>query len=254
MKLVLFENIKLCCPKDIDETKNIFNELTMNKETKYISFINPEIFLHQQKDKNLHTYFANSAYNFIDGVGLFRAINAKLNTKYKSEDRYTGTDFFNYLPDKNLNVFLFGSYKENLENACINITKKFPNIKIVGTFDGYTNIDDLRLIEVINSRKPDILIVCLGCPLQEYWISKNIDNLKVPLIFGNGGAVDFWSGKIKRAPKFILKIGCEFIYRLLQDFSIKRIKRQLKLLKFYISYKFNKYDICLIETETIGGL
>ena len=247
MTLISFENLKLCCPKDIDETKNIFDELTMKKETKYISFINPEIFLHQQQDKSLHNYFANATFNFIDGMGLFRAINAKLKTKYKSQDRHTGTDFFNYLPNKELKLFLFGSYKENLKHASINITKKNPNIKIVGTFDGYTHIEDFHLIEMINSAKPDILIVCLGCPLQENWINKNIANLKVPLIFGNGGAVDFWSGKVKRAPKLILKIGCEFIYRLFQDFSIKRIKRQLKLIKFFISYKFGLYDISFIE-------
>ena len=96
----------------------------------------------------------------------------------------------------------------------------------------------------INNSVPDIVIVCLGCPNQEMWICRNISKINAKIIIGNGGAIDFWSGNVKRAPSFFIKNGFEWIYRLFQDFSIKRIKRQLKLLKFVWNVKTKKYTVC----------
>lgn len=237
------DEIKVSFADDSEEMKKKFNEM-LDGEKQIISFINPEIFMQQKKSDILHSYFKQCKYNFVDGIGLLYAINKKCDKNFNVNYRYPGTDFFTYLPEnRDINIFLYGSKKENVIKAKEKIEKQYRNIKVVGVFDGYSVIDDEDLIARINDSNPDILIVCLGCPKQELWIEKNYDKINARIIFGNGGAVDFWSGSVKRAPEFFIKHGIEFIYRLFQNFTLKRIKRQLKLFIFLVNYKLNKYDI-----------
>lgn len=244
MKKYLFEEILLSVPSDLEEMKNVFFRMLESSEQSVISFINPEIFLAQQKNRNLHEYFKNANYNFIDGINLLYAINEKCGTSYAARDRYPGTDFFDYLPDnRKVKVYLYGSKIENLEDAKLRVESAHPNVKIIEWTFGYTKFDGDFLVEKINAANPDVLIVCKGCPLQEQWISENRNKLNAKIIFGNGGAVDFWSGNTKRAPDFMIRLGLEWLFRLFASFSFKRVVRQLKLAKFLLSYKRGLYDV-----------
>lgn len=237
------DGIKISFADNSKEMKEMFS-IMLDGEKQIISFINPEIFMQQKKSGTLHSYFEKCKYNFVDGIGLLYAINKKCNTNFGFNYRYPGTDFFTYLPENmDVNIFLYGSKRENVIKAKEKIEENYKNIKVVDFFDGYTLIEDEELLSRINNSNPDILIVCLGCPKQEQWIEKNYDKINAKIIFGNGGAVDFWSGAVKRAPSFFIKHGIEFIYRLFQNFTITRIKRQLKLFCFLINYKLRKYDI-----------
>lgn len=244
MKKYLFEEIPLSVPSDLEEMRNVFSRMLESSEQSVISFINPEIFLAQQKNRNLHEYFKNANYNFIDGINLLYAINEKCGTSYAARDRYPGTDFFDYLPDnRKVKVYLYGSKIENLEDAKLRVESAHPNVKIIEWTFGYTKFDGDFLVEKINAANPDVLIVCKGCPLQEQWISENRNKLNAKIIFGNGGAVDFWSGNTKRAPGFMIRLGLEWLFRLFASFSFKRVVRQMKLAKFLVSYKRGLYDV-----------
>ena len=241
------DGISIAFAENKAEMKTTFNTL-LDTQKKKISFINPEIFMQQRKDSELHNYFESCKYNYVDGMGLLYAINQKYKTHYGSNFRYPGTDFFEYLPeDRKIRIFFYGSKLENVIKAKELIESKYENITITDYFDGYSDISDEELVVKINESKADILIVCLGCPKQEQWIQKNFDALNVKIVFGNGGSIDFWSGAVKRAPDFFIKHGLEFIYRLFQNLTFKRIKRQLKLFNFLFSYKFGKYEIEEIE-------
>lgn len=244
MKKYLFEEIPLSVPSDLLEMKSVFAQMLEDSGQSVISFINPEIFLAQEKNPLLHEYFKSTKYNFIDGINLLYAINKKLGTSYGTANRYPGTDFFDYLPDdRKLSVYLYGSKIENLEDAKLRIESEHPNVKIIEWTFGYTKFDGDFLIEKINAAQPDILIVCKGCPLQEQWIFENKEKLNAKIIFGNGGAVDFWSGNTKRAPDFMIRLGLEWLFRLGASFSFKRLLRQMKLVKFLVKYKCGKYDV-----------
>lgn len=76
----------------------------------------------------------------------------------------------------------------------------------------------------------DILFVAFGAPKQEIWISENLDKIPVKVSIGVGGAFDYISKQVPRAPLSIRKIGLEWFYRLLVQ--PWRIKRQIALLEF----------------------
>jgi N-acetylglucosaminyldiphosphoundecaprenol N-acetyl-beta-D-mannosaminyltransferase len=87
----------------------------------------------------------------------------------------------------------------------------------------------------------DILFVAFGCPKQEFWISEHLDKIPVKVAVGVGGAFDYLSGKVPRAPSFMRSIGLEWLFRLIVQ--PWRIKRQLSLLKF----------VWLVVKEKVSG-
>jgi N-acetylglucosaminyldiphosphoundecaprenol N-acetyl-beta-D-mannosaminyltransferase len=87
-----------------------------------------------------------------------------------------------------------------------------------------------RIVEDISKKQPDLLFVALNMGKQEKFIIDNWSQLKIKLGMGIGGAFDYLSEEVKRAPQGIQKIGFEWLYRLMKE--PWRWKRQLALLKF----------------------
>ena len=121
--------------------------------------------------------------------------------------------------------------------AAEKVANDYKGIKIAGTDNGYFD-DDTKIIENINNSKPDFLLVCLGAPKQEMWISKNMDNLNAGIFIGAGGSIDVLSGQTKRAPEVFIKLNCEWLYRLLKE--PKRIGRMAKIPLFLLKVLFRR--------------
>lgn len=89
----------------------------------------------------------------------------------------------------------------------------------------------IREDRFLEQRKPiDILFVAFGFPKQEIWMSENLPKLPVKVMVGVGGAFDYISGKVPRAPLWVQKAGFEWLYRLIRQ--PWRLKRQLALVEF----------------------
>lgn len=135
--------------------------------------------------------------------------------------------------EKSVGVFFFGATQNDLEKSITNIKRKFPNLKISGALNGYDWQRNKRInpVEIINQTDAKLLIVALGSPLQEYWIKDNFDKLKkVKVAVGEGGSLAFLAGTFKRAPKWLNKIGLEWLWRLFMNRSLtpqtgSRLKR-----------------------------
>ncbi|MBR2916649.1 MAG: WecB/TagA/CpsF family glycosyltransferase, partial [Clostridia bacterium] len=106
------------------------------------------------------------------------------------------------------------------------------------TNDGYFR-DDAPLVDKINAAKPDLMLVCLGCPKQELWMQAHAAELDVGVMIGAGGSLDVFSGTVERAPLFWRKLGLEWFHRLLKD--PKRIKRLSALPKFIFAVIISRF-------------
>jgi N-acetylglucosaminyldiphosphoundecaprenol N-acetyl-beta-D-mannosaminyltransferase len=71
---------------------------------------------------------------------------------------------------------------------------------------------------MINASSPDIVWVGLGSPKQDVWISEHRDKIRGSIMVASGATFDFFSGRIKQAPKWIRDSGFEWLYRLTRDF------------------------------------
>ena len=99
----------------------------------------------------------------------------------------------------------------------------------MGITDGYFQ-EDAPVLEHINYVHPDMLFVCLGSPKQEIFMSAHQKELNVGLMAGLGGSLDGFAGTVKRAPKWMISLQLEWLYRLIKE--PWRFKRMLRLPKF----------------------
>ena len=88
----------------------------------------------------------------------------------------------------------------------------------MGWQHGYFNFDDDReIVERIRKSRPDVLFVAMSTPLKEFFISRNLKNMNVPVSIGVGGSVDVASGYCRLAPLWVTRMGLEWFYRLVQE-------------------------------------
>ena len=73
------------------------------------------------------------------------------------------------------------------------------------------------IVTVVNASGADVLLVALGAPVQEEWLTRYGGQLVVPVRIGVGATFDFLSGRLKRAPKFVQRVGMEWLFRIFQD-------------------------------------
>ena len=80
------------------------------------------------------------------------------------------------------------------------------------------------------SKNPGIIFVALGAPKQESYIEEAAKTTKGVVYMAVGGSFDIISGRLRRAPVWMRKLGLEWLWRLILE--PWRIKRQLSLIKF----------------------
>lgn len=192
---------------------------------------NPEMAVLALKDAEFALVFDRADLCLPDGVGLMLA-GKLFGTSLK--ERITGSDFVLDLAGvaekEGKSIYLLGASEGVAKKAGEKLKEKYPNLKIAGTESGgevfnLNESEKKNLLEKINSVAPDILFVALGQVKQEKWIVENISKVpSVKIATGIGGAFDFIAGNAKRAPKWMQKIGLEWLWRLiLEPWRAKRI-------------------------------
>lgn len=211
-----------------------------NKSCKMIFAPNVEFIMRAQKDEEFFNILNQSSLSTPDSVGVM--LGAKLQKKSFPE-RIPGQAYFREIIElsnkKGYSIYLLGGKPGIPEKAKENLEKLFPNVNIVGVHDGYFDENvEKQVIKEINELKPNVLFVALGAPKQEKWIEKHRHELKVDVATGQGGTYDYEAGKIKRAPKWVQKIGIEWLWRLLRQPT--RIVRQRVLPIYFFKILFAK--------------
>jgi N-acetylglucosaminyldiphosphoundecaprenol N-acetyl-beta-D-mannosaminyltransferase len=150
-----------------------------------------------------------------DGIGTFLAIRFLYGNK-NIEKKITGSDFYPILIHAAIRykwrIFFWGDELNVLER----IQNQNEGIEICGYDEGY-NISMTKIIQNINMSEPDILIVGMGCPLQESWIIKVKDELNVKVILAVGDGIKIFANVRKRGTQLFRNFGLEWVYRLLQE-------------------------------------
>lgn len=138
------------------------------------------------------------------------------------KERVTGVDLFLKLVDvsarKGYKIYLFGAKEEVIKKARAVLEERYPGIQIVGCRNGYfTETDEPQMVEEMSKSGADIMFVGFPSPKKEYWINRNLSKLNIPFVMGVGGSFDWVAGLTRRAPEWVEKCGCAWIYRLFQD-------------------------------------
>jgi N-acetylglucosaminyldiphosphoundecaprenol N-acetyl-beta-D-mannosaminyltransferase len=74
------------------------------------------------------------------------------------------------------------------------------------------------LVDRINRSGANVLLVAFGVPKQDFWITRHAAQLtNVRIAIGVGGAFDYLSGRIRRAPAVFRRMGLEWLWRVVQE-------------------------------------
>ena len=199
------------------------DNLKNNKKT-FVITANPETFMISEKNEDVRKMLLDKETVMVpDGIGVLKA-GKKIG--YNIEERITGIDIANELlkfgNEQKKSIYLFGSKQEVIDSMKIVIKEQYPNLKLVGTSNGYVTDKD-KVFDEIVKLEPDIVLVALGIPLQEMLIYKHLNRFKKGIFVGIGGSFDVMSGMKKRAPKIFIKLNLEWLYRIMKE--PKRFKR-----------------------------
>lgn len=123
---------------------------------------------------------------------------------------------------KPLTVFLLGAMPGVAERARDVIHSSWPMVKIVGTLSPDFGFDkkpavSQAICEQINASGADLLVLGLGAPKQELWITKYAPLISVKVALCVGATIDFIAGEKSRAPLWMQKIGLEWLHRMLSE-------------------------------------
>lgn len=186
-----------------------------------ICVANVHMFIEAQKNKSFAEILEKADIVTPDGKPLTWAL--KLLNGIQQE-RVAGMDLFPSLlkaADKaNISIYFLGGSQQMLETLNEKVKNDFPSLHIAGYFSPpfrkLSNEEQNAMIEKINTAKPQLIFVALGCPKQEIWMHEMKTKLNTVLI-GVGGALPVYAGMQKRAPVWMQKSGFEWLYRLFQE-------------------------------------
>ena len=140
--------------------------------------------------------------------------------------RVTGIDLIGWIAARaearGHSVFLLGGSPDANQGARESLQRRFPALRLAGATPGINpepgaGLRTPELVARINRFRPDVLLIALGNPRQEFWFQENRDLLRVPVAMGVGGSFDFLSGRIARAPRWMQRSGLEWVFRLSRE-------------------------------------
>ena len=199
-------------------------------DKKLIFTPNPEMVVKASQDRYFTDVLNRGDINLCDGFG----IELSFLFQGKKVKRITGIDFMMELcalcNQEYKSIFLLGGRGDTVAKARDNLRSRFPGLKIVGVSAGINILENEdgslkydkklneELIAEINAARPDVIFVGFGMGKQEKWLVENINKIdRTRIGMGVGGALDFISGNIPRAPLLMRKIGLEWVYRFYRE-------------------------------------
>jgi len=114
--------------------------------------------------------------------------------------------------------FFYGATDEVLAQLKTNLLQKFPNLQIAGMysppFRPLSDAEKAEAAEMINVSGADIVWCGLGTPKQDYWVAEFRPRLNAAAILAVGAAFNFHAGHVLQAPRWMMKSGLEWLFRL----------------------------------------
>ena len=176
------------------------------------------------RDERFRAFYRRTDCTHVDGMSLILA-GRFLGLPLKRCHRVTYVDWLAPLVEEaarhQWRIFYLGSREGVADRGAEVLRTRFPGIQIA-TAHGYfdtrpDSAENLAVLEQINRFQPNILFVGMGMPRQEYWVTDNLDRLRVNAILTSGAAIDYVAGEIPTPPRWAGQLSLEWLFRLVAE-------------------------------------
>lgn len=181
--------------------------------------VNTEFVMAARHNSDFREAINRAALVVADGIGI---VWASYLGKTHVPERITGTDTVEALAKRcaasGYRMYLLGAKPGVAEQAAARLRAVAPGLAIAGTYAGSpASAEEDAILERIGAANADVVCVAYGAPAQDLWIYRNLARLPVAVAMGVGGAFDFLSGRQRRAPRIMQRVGLEWLYRLYRE-------------------------------------
>jgi len=215
------------------ELKEAMKDAIQNGHFLSIITLNPEFLLMARNNEEAQHILANADYCIVDGVGIQYAAIALNNTFVQ---RITGVDLVKVAAgiaeEQSRPTLIIGTESEQImKQACDSLREQINGREITGIVppkianNVQTKVPQ-NILDQVQNINPCAILIALPMKLQLAFIHQLKHIGWEGVIIGVGGAIDMYSGSIKRAPQWMQNNGLEWAWRLLQE--PRRIKRIIR--------------------------
>jgi N-acetylglucosaminyldiphosphoundecaprenol N-acetyl-beta-D-mannosaminyltransferase len=196
--------------------------------------VNPERIMHAGHDPAFGAVLRGADLALADGVGV---VWAARRLGRPLPERVAGVDFVQALAARGAaqgwRFFFLGGGPGVAEAAGRALREAYPGFILAGTHAGSPDpASDPATIEAVRSSGAQLLFLAYGAGAEEAWLARNLAPSGATVGMGVGGAFDFISGRVRRAPRWMRNLGLEWLHRLSRE--PWRWRRMLALPRFVI--------------------
>jgi N-acetylglucosaminyldiphosphoundecaprenol N-acetyl-beta-D-mannosaminyltransferase len=184
----------------------------------HVVTLNAEMVIAAQQDQTLDRIIRHAHLIIPDGSGVVWALRLAGHANNRLPGIELASATLTRAGASGRRVALIGGKPETLEKLLQIMPQLYPGINIVASHHGYFATDEEdEIVDVIEDKNPELVLVALGVPKQEYFIDRWQSRFSKSVLIGVGGSFDVWAGNVKRAPAAFRKVHCEWLYRLIKE-------------------------------------
>lgn len=180
-----------------------------------VATVNPEFVMRAQRDPEFARILDAADLCLPDGSGVVWAARRQ---GCRIERPVAGTDLVEPIAgvcaQGGFRLFLLGARAGVAADLAGRLRSRHPGLEVAAHAGGPDAAHDAETLPLIEKHKTDVLLVAYGAPSQEMWIDRRRDRLAVSVAMGVGGAFDYLTGRVPRAPAWMRRAGLEWLVRL----------------------------------------
>lgn len=208
---------------DVD---NISREELLQKLTHGLLLTpNVDVLMQLQENRDFHQIYKNAEYVTVDSqivMWAARFLGRGVKEKISGSD-FLSAYYMHHRHNPDVRIFLLGGKPGVAPTAAGKINARAGRRIVVGALSPSMRFaadheECMQAVDAIRASGANVLVVGLGVPKQEIWITRYREHLpEVRVFMALGATLDFEAGSISRAPQWMSRYGLEWLYRLFQE-------------------------------------
>lgn len=190
-----------------------------------VATVNPEFIMRARREPDFARVLESADLCLADGTGVVWAAKRQ---GCAMSGPVTGTDLIPPLASlcsrRGFRLFLLGAAPGVAADLAARLRTAHPHLDVAAHAGSPDASSDEETLALIRAHRTQVLLVAFGAPKQELWIDRLKERSGAAVSIGVGGAFDYLTGRVQRAPLWMREAGLEWLYRLIhQPWRVRRM-------------------------------